>query len=121
MICQECFKRPMPKAVGGSLEFRKIGCFGRRAKVTPFSKQANSLILVPEPTWTIGRRDENRSSKGAASNVTGAEIAGRRTAVSFRPATKGGCVARATPGLDRRSHPSGRSPDFLVCPKLTCF
>jgi hypothetical protein len=28
---------------------------------------------------------------------------------------------RATPRLDRRSHPSGRSPDFLVCPKLTSF
>jgi hypothetical protein len=25
---------------------------------------------------------------------------------------------RATPGLDRRSHPQSRSRNFLVCPKL---
>ncbi|PYU83934.1 MAG: hypothetical protein DMG50_06385 [Acidobacteria bacterium] len=35
----------------------------------------------------------------AASNVAGAEIAGHRTAVSYRPATKGGCVARGALGL----------------------
>ncbi len=73
----------------------------RRAKVTSFSKQANSLILVREPTWTIGCRDENRSAKGRASNVAGPEIEGGRTAVLFRPPAKGGCVARGAPGLDR--------------------
>src|SRR5712692_8995575 len=87
----------------------------RGTKVTSFSYQANSLILVREP-------DENRSATDPASHVASAEIAGRRTAVSFRPPTKGGCVARGTPRLDRRSHPSGGSPLFLVCPKqLTCF
>src|SRR5229473_2637560 len=116
MICQECF-RPARQP----RRLRSPQSPPRRTKVTSLSKQTNSLILVREPTWTIGCHDENRSATGAASNVAGAEIEGGRTAVSFRPATKGGCVARGTPRLDRRSHPSGRSHDFPVCPKLTSF
>jgi len=42
-------------------------------------------------------RRENRSAKGTASNVARTENAGRRTTVSFRTATEGGCVAPNTP------------------------
>src|SRR5207247_10615378 len=73
------------------------------------------------PEHRLVHNHENRSAKRGANNVAGAKIEGGRTAVSFRPATKGGCLARPTPRLDRRSHPSGRSPDFLVCPRLTSF
>jgi len=34
---------------------------------------------------------------------------------------KAAALRAGAPRLDRRSHPSGRSPDFHVCPKLTSF
>src|SRR6266571_832702 len=142
MIRQESLKRSTPSAIVCQLTPRPPPSFrteqadfffpfcscktvGLRREKSLFSLISptgppRSLVRDSE-TVTIGCRDENRSATGAASHVAGAEIAGVRTPISFRLATKGGCLARATSGLDRRSHPSGRSQDFLVCPRLISF